>query len=137
MNPLGIISLLLHILVSAHSAYNAPQAAYEVGVAKFYRAGLLERVAAYRGVGLDGTSGFATYPDCARIGEVLWVSVKNPVSQRWTAWESKRVVDCSMPADRKRHEAEGLIEVSWEDAGKYQFRSDGKTAVRFYLEGGK
>jgi hypothetical protein len=137
MNPLGIISLLLHILVSAHSAYNAPQAAYEVGVAKFYRAGLLEHVAQYRGVGLDGASGFATYPDCARIGEVLWVSVKNPVSQRWTAWESKRVVDCSEVKDYQRHVREGLVELAYDDAVKYGYAGEGKTSVRFYLEGGK
>lgn len=105
---------------------------YITGKCTFYGRGLMEKVAMKRGVKLDGATGYCTYPNCEFIGKTIMVSVLNPVSGKWSGWERKRIVDCSQPKDRARHEAEHLVELSYSDAVKYNYAREGRTKVRFY-----
>jgi hypothetical protein len=105
---------------------------YQEGKATFYRSGLLERVAARRGIALDGATGYSTFPDCSRLGWRIRVSVLDPRTGRWSGWEWKRVVDCSQPADYARHVRTGLVELSYKDAQRYGYAGEGRTRVRFY-----
>jgi len=107
---------------------------YKTGRATYYSSGLMEHVARIRRIKLDGATGFSTYPDCSKIGGVLVVSVLNPHTQRWSAWARKRIVDCSETRDYARHVAEGLVELSYEQALDYGYLSEGHTRIRFYLE---
>jgi hypothetical protein len=107
-------------------------AQYQEGKATYYSPGLLEKVAARRGIALNGMTGFATYPDCSKIGWRMWVSVLNPRTRLWSSWSQKRIVDCSQNVDRERHVRTGLVEFSWEDARRYGYAGEGRTRVRFY-----
>lgn len=106
---------------------------YTVGVAKYYMMGLLGKVAQRRGTDLDGASGFSTYPNCREIGRVLYVSVLDPRTERWSGWHAKRIVDCSQTVDYARHVREGLVELSYDDAVRYGYAGEGKTRIRFRL----
>lgn len=142
LNPITLIAVLLHtaalsqntLLQASQQAPQGRRASWEIGKATYYHRGTMERVASYRGLTLEGTTGFSTYPDCEQIGNVLVVSVFNPVDQEWSMWERKRIVDCSQPEDYARHKREGLVELSYEDAGKYGYRGEGRTRIRYYLE---
>lgn len=106
---------------------------YNVGKATYYSSGLMENVARTRGIKKGEADGFATYPDCKQIGNYLMVSVLNPRNGKWSSWHKKRIVDCSEPVDYKRHIAEGLVELSYEQALDYGYLSEGRTSIRFYL----
>lgn len=106
----------------------------DVGKATYYRQGLMERVAGYRGIDVAGASGFSTHPDCGNIGRTMMVSVRDPRSGVWSGWERKRIVDCSQAVDYDRHVASGLVELSYEDARKYGYLSEGRSVIRYYLE---
>jgi hypothetical protein len=107
--------------------------AYNEGRAVYYRQGLMERVAARRGLLLGQGTGFVTHPDCRKIGSYMMVSVWNPVTRSWSAWSKKRIADCSQPRDYARHVAAKQVEFSYADAQKYKFAVNGKTRVRWYL----
>lgn len=115
------------------SAYGPHNVAVD-GRTVYYRNGLMESVAAGRGLHKGTTSGFAAFPDCDRIGDIIFVSVLNPVSGMWSDWESKTIADCSQPVDRARHEAAHQIELSYQDAIKYGYKGEGHTDVRWFLK---
>lgn len=110
-----------------------PRPRYVEGTAKYYSQGTMQRVASYRNIDLGGATGYATYPDCGKLGGLIYVSVLNPRTLVWSAWESKRITDCSQVRDRARHERDKLVELSYEDAIKYGYRSSGKTKLRYVL----
>ena len=63
------------------------------GTAYHYRAGMFRTVAANRGMSLRGdVLGYASVPDCARIGDLVYARVGD--QQGWF-----QILDCSDPAD--------------------------------------
>jgi hypothetical protein len=144
VNPIALVAVIMNLISCAkdHAVIlptQAPQplqARHHTGVAKYYGMGLMQDVARFRGLDMGSTTGFATYPDCERIGEVIWVSVFNPITEEWSEWDNKVIVDCSQPKDYARHKKEGLVELSYEDAGKYGYLTEGRTKIKYYLEKG-
>lgn len=132
---LAMTLLILQLAAGGHGPGPRTRPLYTTGRATFYHRGLMQRVAADRHIAQGNTSGFATYPDCAMLGRVIDVSVFNPNTQQWSAWARKRIVDCSQTRDRARHELEHLVELSYEDAVQYGYKTEGHTLVRYYLEG--
>ncbi len=135
MNPVILVAWVAYILSLPYptAATTAATTNYQTGKATFYSPGLIERVAGKRGIGLGPMDGYSTYPDCGKLGQSLSVSVRNPATGRWSAWDRKRIVDCSQPRDYARHIREGLIELSYQDAVRYGYARDGTTRIRFYL----
>lgn len=119
--------------IAALIALTTPSPRYTEGKATYYSQGVFQRVAAYRGVALAGATGWASYPNCDRIGGLIYVSVLNPRTGAYSGFHSKRIVDCSQVRDYARHVRDGLVELSYEDAIKYGYKSSGKTRIRYYL----
>lgn len=126
-----LLTALCGVTILLALATSSPR--YVEGTVKYYSQGTFERVAAYKNIDLGGASGYASFPDCSRIGGLIYVSVLNPRTSVWSAWHSKRIVDCSQSRDRTRHEAIRLVELSYEDAIKYGYKSAGRTSIRYYL----
>lgn len=108
--------LIVALGLIAHRPYH-----YEHGIVKHYSPGLMERVAAKRGLTLPrGYAGFVSVPDCSLIGKTVWASVN------YGPWERHLVADCSAPQDVARHRREGLVlEVSYREAAMAGFAWDG------------
>lgn len=135
-----IQAIIVCALIAASRVSSAtPQSThdYHDGKATYYSPGLMEDVAASRGLynkrAYKAGERYATYPDCSRIGGTIYVSVLDPRSEEWSGWSAKKIVDCSQPSDYARHIKEGLIELSYEDAVKYGYSGEGRTRIRFYL----
>ncbi len=125
-------------LIGSVQHYTAYQAHATVGIAKHYQIGTMQSVARYRGLygTRTDTTGYASVPDCGRIGQVVSASFRNPHTLAWSGFQRLLVVDCSQDVDRPRHLAEGLlIEVGADTAQRYGFywdgsKGEGKTSVR-------
>lgn len=91
------------------------------GTAKHYSPGVMERVAAKRG--LPVLRRMASVPDCGRIGWWVYATVHGHTDRYL-------VVDCSAPKDRPRHLRTGLvIEVNYGSKVAYFPRGEGRTAA--------
>jgi hypothetical protein len=97
----------------------------KVGHAKYYRPGLMQRVARNRGMTLrKDVAGYAAVTDCGAIGKIAVASIKGGPPQRF------QILDCSHPRDRARHLRQGLvIEVNWEVARRYGFTRQGRASA--------
>lgn len=104
------------------------------GLAYHYRAGLFREVAANRGIALrEDVLGYASVPDCGRIGELVLARVG-----REFGWY--QVLDCSHPRDLPRQRAMGLvIEVNYDVAERGRWHWDyqrgrgvGRTSAAVY-----
>ena len=134
-----IIKLALALIGSVQH-YTALQAHPMVGIAKHYQIGTMQRVARYRGLygTRTDTTGYASVPDCGRIGQVVSASFRNPHSLVWSGFERLLVVDCSQDVDRPRHLAEGLlVETDYATADHDGWawdgsKGEGRTAVKVY-----
>lgn len=114
---------------------------YTTHKAVYYSAGVMERVVAVRlrqGLitqdELTDIQGYFAAPDCAGIGHKQFIALWNPVGRVWMKPVRMLQVDCSQSVDRKRHEAEHLIEVGYELAVQAHFVGEGKTRAKIWEE---
>src|SRR4051812_12756144 len=96
---------LMLLILSLHSPQDLlPKATrpqyIQVGIAKHYSPGLMERVAKNRG--MISEPRMAAVPDCWRIGQHVVAEVNGHRA-------TYLIVDCSAPKDRPRHIRTGLI----------------------------
>lgn len=93
----------------------------QYGTAKYYRAGVMENVAVYRGLLRRGNiDGMASTPNCSNLGKVAFAAINGGHTERYL------IVDCSGPRDRARHVRQGLIiEVDYQSAVRNHFHREG------------
>ncbi|HKP52873.1 MAG TPA: hypothetical protein VJ183_09495 [Chloroflexia bacterium] len=101
------------------------------GFAVFYSPGVMERVAAHRGLTKPPIAeGMAAVTDCSQIGKIAFASINGGLVERYL------IVDCSHPRDVARHIAQGLvIEVDYQSAVRNNFHRDGKAPALLWAIG--
>ncbi len=128
MRTIVLILLLLAAFVpEAHASSTERH-----GIAVYYSPGVMERVAAYRGLTKPLIAdGLAAVTDCAQIGKIAFASINGGLIERYL------IVDCAQTRDRDRQIRAGLvIEVDYQSAVRNKFNRDGRAQAVVYNIGG-
>ena len=101
------------------------------GVAVYYSPGVMERVAAFRGLTRPPIAdGMAAVTDCSQIGKIAFASINGGLVERYL------IVDCSQPRDVARHIQQNLvIEVDYQSAVRNNFHRDGRAPAVLWAIG--
>jgi hypothetical protein len=101
------------------------------GFAVLYSPGVMERVAAHRGLTKPPIAeGMAAVTDCSQIGKIAFASINGGLVERYL------IVDCSHPRDVARHIQQGLvIEVDYESAVRNNFHREGRAPAVLWAIG--
>lgn len=132
MGKVILAAALLWGLVPAPPATAKNNAMEKRGIAVYYSPGVMERVAANRGLRKPAIAdGMASVPDCSQIGKLAFASVNGGLVERYF------IVDCSAPRDVARHLQMGLVlEVDYQSAVRNNFQSNGSAPATVYSIGG-
>ena len=132
MGKFILAAALLWGLVPAPAANAKTMGAEKRGIAVYYNPGVMERVAANRGLRKPAIAdGMASVPDCSQIGKIAFASVNGGLVERYF------IVDCSAPRDVARHLQMGLVlEVDYQSAVRHNFHRNGSAPAVVYSIGG-
>jgi len=108
--------------------WHAPTAVDVVeGLATYYSPGLMERVAANRGMELRGYAGGVALNPAGDLGRVVWLEHEGRIEGPFL------VVDCAQAAHYAKRLAQNrVVEVDWETAQRWAMR--GPVPVRVWFQ---
>lgn len=117
----------------------ATPADYVEGMATYYAPGLMERVAAFRGIDLEGYAGGVALNRAGDLGRSVWVEWVNPATKRTERIGPLKVVDCAQRGAHfeERERANLVVELSFEQGAAWGMLGPIPVTVWFRWPGGE